>query len=121
MIDKKIEKGCAIECLVFEVKPDLIGRFIEMDHEYWTLFLKDQPGFISKEIWVNKSKPGEVTAIICWNSLEEWKSIPAEELIETDKKFSEAFGKENSKIVKCLHSDNELYKVREYRVKDLEK
>jgi uncharacterized protein (TIGR03792 family) len=116
MIDKKIEPGYAVEYLVFEVNPALIDRFIEMDHHYWTLFLKEQPGFISKEIWVNKSKPGEVTAIIYWNTPEEWKSIPVEKLMETDKKFSEAFGEENSKIVKCLHNDNELCKVREYRV-----
>jgi len=116
MIDRKIENGYAVEYSVFEVSPKLIDQFIEMDHKYWTLFLKDKPGFISKEVWVNKTKPGEVSTIITWNTMEEWKSIPIEELTETDNTFTEAFGKENFKLVKEVHKENALYKVREYRL-----
>lgn len=116
MIDRTIENGYAVEYLVFEVKPELVDRFVEVDHQYWTLFLKEQPGFISKEVWVNKSKPGEVSLIVYWNSLAEWKAIPAEKLMETEQKFTAAFGAGNSKIVKEVHHDNLLYKVREYRV-----
>lgn len=116
MIDQKIEKGYTVEYLVFEVKPELIDRFIDMDHEYWTLFLKEQPGFISKELWVNKSKPGEVIAVICWKSMEAWKSIPPEKLSETDKRFTELFGQENFRMIKVDYFADELYKVREYRV-----
>lgn len=116
MIDRRIEPGYAVEHLVFEVNPELIDRFIELDHQYWTLFLKEKPGFISKEVWVNQSRPGEVTTVICWNTLEEWKSIPEAELIETDKTFSQAFGQENFRLVKAVHADNALYKVREYRL-----
>ena len=116
MVDRKIENGYAVEYLVFEVNPELIDQFIEMDHKYWTLFLKDKPGFISKEVWVNKTKPGEVSMITYWNTMEEWKSIPVEELIETGKTFAEAFGEKYFKLVKEVHKENALYKVREYRL-----
>ncbi|HMQ51688.1 MAG TPA: TIGR03792 family protein [Anaerolineae bacterium] len=116
MIDQKLEKGYAVEYLIFDVKPDLIDKFIEMDHDHWTLFLKDQPGFVSKELWVNRSKPGEVTAVICWHTMEEWKAIPLEKLIETDRRFTELFGPENFQLVKADHLANERYKVREYRI-----
>ena len=116
MIDRKIENGYAVEYLVFEVKPELVDQFLELDHEYWTLFLKDQPGFISKEVWVNKSKPGEVSMITYWNTMEEWKSIPVEKLIEINTELTETFGKENFKLVGEIHKENALYKVREYRL-----
>lgn len=116
MIDRKIENGNAVEYLVFEVKPELVDRFIELDHELWTLYLKDMPGFISKEIWVNKSNPGEVSSILYWNTKEEWKSIPIEDLIKRDKMFTEAFGENNFKMIKEIHKENDIYKVREYRL-----
>ena len=116
MIDRKIENGYAVEYLVFEVNPRLINQFIEMDHQHWTLYLKDKAGFISKEVWISETNPGEVSMVTFWNSMEEWKSIPVEELIEMGTKFAEAFGEENFKLIKEVHNENTLYKVREYRL-----
>ena len=115
MIDNRFEKGYAVEYLIFEVRSDLIDKFVELDHQYWTLFLKDQPGFISKEVWVGETNQGEISIIIYWRTLEDWQSIPVEALAETDKKFTAAFGEENFKMAKKVHyTENVAYKVREY-------
>ncbi|MEL7002312.1 MAG: TIGR03792 family protein [Bacteroidota bacterium] len=86
-----------------------------MDHEIWTKKLSEHPGFISKEIWINEFNPNEVTAIIYWNSIEEWKAIPGEELNEIIKEFDQAFGADDYKLVQEKHQQNRWYKVLEYR------
>lgn len=113
---QQTEHGHAVEYLVFDVNPELIDRFIEMDHQYWTLFLKDQAGFSSKHVWINKVRPGEVSLIIYWNTVEEWKSISEEKLVETERRFAAAFGEENYRLVREVHKGNALVKVREYSV-----
>ena len=115
MIDRKIEDGDYLEYLIFEVSPALIDTFIDLDHRHWTLFLKDQPGFISKDVWVNRTKPGEVSTITCWRSKQDWEAVPVERVIEIGAKFQEALGAENFKLIKRVHEQNDLYKVREYR------
>ena len=105
----------AVEYLVFEVDPEQVEQFIALDHEIWTRHLQNDPGFISKQVWHNASRPGEVTLLIFWNSVEEWKSIPEEQLKERFRKFNSAFGAENYRLIDEYHQDNQWYKVMEYR------
>ncbi len=114
-----IKTNEAVEYLIFEVSPERREEFIELDYEYWTKYLENKPGFIRKEIWVSNEKPNEVHSIIYWNTLEEWKSIDVNELIEVDKKFSAKFGEGQFKITREIHAEHNmgLYKVGSY-IKD---
>jgi uncharacterized protein (TIGR03792 family) len=111
----KFEKPMAVEHLLFKVKPELVDKFIELDHEIWTKQLSQYPGFVSKEVWVSKSVPGEVATIIYWSDINLWKAIDHHELIETDKKFTEAIGEGNAELYKAWHEESQFYKVTEYK------
>ena len=105
----------AVEYLVFEIKEGRVQEFIDLDQEIWTQQLAKHPGFIAKEIWINEFKPTEVTAIIYWNSMEEWESISEEELNKIMNEFDEAFGKDDYELVAEKHQQNRWFKVMEYR------
>ncbi|MEI7884529.1 MAG: TIGR03792 family protein [Clostridia bacterium] len=112
---KKFKQPLVVEELVIQVRPDLLERWFELDHQLWTLNLAKCAGFAGKEIWVSKEVPGEVTAIIYWNSLEEWKSIDEKWLIAIDQGIFAELGKENVRLVREIHHENQKYKVSEYR------
>lgn len=73
-----------IEVLVFEVDPAHLDEFLRVDHEVWTLGEAmldgfDRIPFLSKEVWLDDSKPGEVTLVFVWESLEAWMKVGTEE------------------------------------------
>ncbi len=103
-----------IEHLVFKVEdPAQVDRFIRLDEAIWTTALAEYPGFISKEVWVNREVPGEVHTVLIWKSMEEWKSIPLEELKRIDRVFTATFDSPFA-IVRRIHKETNhgLYKVR---------
>ena len=69
-----------VEVLVFRMDPAVVDEFIRVDHEVWTLReahmegLTDIP-FLSKEIWLDRSKPGEVTIVFVWDTQEAWDKV----------------------------------------------
>lgn len=74
-----------IEVLVFAMEPDRVDEFLAIDHEVWTLgeaFLDghDHVPFLSKEVWLDDSKPGHVTVVFVWESLEAWMAVGSEEI-----------------------------------------
>lgn len=97
-----------IEWLKIRVSPELREKFIAKDAEIWTAMLSGYPGFLSKEVWINPETPGEVVLIIRWETLEQWKAIPAERLAETDTRFTQAFG-EPQEIIEAAQ-----YQVRKF-------
>lgn len=105
----------AVEYLVFKVDSALVEQFIELDHEIWTGHLKEHSGFISKEIWINENDKEEITAVIYWNSYQEWKAIPEKELQEIAIEFDARFGADNYALVAAYHDQNRWFKVREFR------
>ncbi len=112
LTDRIYEKGQAVEYLVFNMKEELVDRFIELDRAIWTEELAKQAGFISKEVWINRKKGGEVTTILYWNSLAEWKAIDHHWLMEVDKRFTALMG-EGSFTLTAVHEGNDFYRVRE--------
>ena len=112
---KKYKKPEAIEHLLFEVKPELVDQFVELDFEIWTKKLSQYPGFLAKETWVSKDVIGEVATIIYWSDYALWKAIDHNELIELDRIFTEAMGKENFRIKRAFHDENQFYKIMEYK------
>jgi uncharacterized protein (TIGR03792 family) len=60
--------------------PEVVNEFIHVDHEVWTLREALMPGlsripFLSKEVWLDDSKPGEVTLVFVWDTQEEWNLV----------------------------------------------
>ena len=111
----KKENPEAVEELIFKVSPDFIDRFLEIDHDIWTKMLSQCPGFVSKEVWLSKDCPGEITQIIYWTDISLWKSIPQEELNQTQIEFDTAVGEGNYEWVGAPHESNQKFKIMEYK------
>jgi uncharacterized protein (TIGR03792 family) len=69
-----------VEVLIFRMDPAVVDEFIRLDHEVWTLgeahmeSLTDIP-FLSKEVWLDNSKPGEVTIVFVWDTQDAWDIV----------------------------------------------
>lgn len=88
-----------IEWLKFRVTPELREKFVQKDDEIWTATLSRYPGFIRKEVWISPDRLDEAIVVIHWESMEAWKSVPAEVLADTDARFTAAMGAGNQEIV----------------------
>lgn len=69
-----------VEVLVFTVDPAHLDEFLEVDHEVWTLGEAFLPGFeripfLSKEVWLDDSRPGRVTLVFVWESMDAWRAV----------------------------------------------
>lgn len=97
-----------IEWLKIRVASELREKFIAKDAQVWTAMLSGYPGFLSKEVWINPETPTEVVLIIRWQTLEQWKAVPADILVETDQLFTKEFG-EPQEIIEAAQ-----YQVRKF-------
>ncbi len=75
-----------IEWLKFKVPPEQWELFIQKDEEVWTAGLKNFPGFLGKEVWVDGENQ-EIVMVIRWESQEQWQAIPEKTLQELDEKM----------------------------------
>ena len=69
-----------VEVLVFRMDPAVVDEFIRVDHEVWTLGEAHIDGlvnipFLSKEVWLDSSKPGEVTIVFVWDTQAAWDMV----------------------------------------------
>ena len=101
----------AVEYLIFRVDPDRVDEFIRLENEVWTHGLRQQTGFISKDIWVNESKPSEVSVIIHWKDFDSWKNIPKEVSDQLTQQFDERFGADDYQLIREVHGGNRLVRV----------
>ena len=69
-----------VEFLTFNVPGADLERWLEVEDRHWTRFLERQAGFVRKEMWRSQEDPTAVHAVIWWDSMEDWKSIPQSEL-----------------------------------------
>lgn len=81
-----------IEWLKVRVSPELREQFVQKDAEIWTSALSKYPGFLNKEVWISPDNLAEVILVIHWQSFEQWKAIPAEELERIEAEFNRAMG-----------------------------
>ncbi|MFM8870214.1 MAG: TIGR03792 family protein [Actinomycetota bacterium] len=97
-----------VEVLVFEVAPEDLEDFLALDHEIWTLkeaFGQGLPRvpFISKEVWLNDSKPGQATLVFVWESMESWDTVGQTEFQEAlQAEFDARFGRP-VRLVRAYH------------------
>ncbi len=73
-----------IEFLTFAVTPDERVEWMEVEERTWSRFLERQPGFVRKQLWVDVDDDQHVHALIEWESLDQWKAIPHDELAAVD-------------------------------------
>lgn len=69
-----------VEVLIFEMDPAVVDEWIQIDHEVWTMKEALMPGlqhipFLSKEVWVDDSKPGRITVVFVWDSMSDWNAV----------------------------------------------
>lgn len=69
-----------VEFLTFEVPVGELRAWLAVEARHWSTFLERQPGFVRKEMWRSADDPTKVHAVIWWTSLEQWRSVPADEL-----------------------------------------
>ncbi len=97
-----------IEWLTFEVDPKNREKFIQLDDEIWTAALSQYPGFISKEVWISPNQLGQVVFVVHWQTREQWKSIPQDELDAVEERFHGAVEFDYTMV------DSREYQVRRY-------
>ncbi|MBM3638071.1 MAG: TIGR03792 family protein [Actinobacteria bacterium] len=102
-----------VEVLVFEVAPEDLEDFLALDHEIWTLkeaFGQGLPHvpFISKEVWLNDSRPGQATLVFVWESMEAWDTVGQTEFQEAlQAEFDARFGRP-VRLVRAYHELAEM-------------
>ncbi len=87
-----------IEWLKIRVSPELREKYIQLDAEVWTKMLATYPGFLGKEVWINPETPDELVLVIRWANREAWKSVPQEQLAQTEQQFCQQFGGQDQYI-----------------------
>ncbi len=99
-----------VEVLVFQVDPTHVDEFLRLDHEVWTLGEAFADGlteipFLSKEVWLDDSRPGEIAIVFVWESMQAWESVDTEALqsvlqTEFDERFPHPVG-----LTRAIHDE----------------
>ncbi|MCS6960315.1 MAG: TIGR03792 family protein [Pseudanabaenaceae cyanobacterium SKYGB_i_bin29] len=82
-----------IEWLEFQVPPGEQAEFIKQDRLIWDKFLRQYPGFLGKEIWVDRQNKSRLIVLVRWHSYQEWKAIPLSKVQAVTEQFHQALGK----------------------------
>lgn len=106
------EEGLFVEELVFQVKPELINQYVELEYDIMASELQKLPGFKGWQIWESKTNIGEITSIYLWDSFESYKNINQDWLLEKKIAISECIGLDNCKFVKAGHIENKRHQLR---------
>lgn len=69
-----------VEFLTFTVPVDERDDWLRIEEQHWSRFLERQAGFVRKQIWAPVDDPRQVHAVIWWESMDDWKSIPDDAL-----------------------------------------
>ena len=99
-----------IEVLVFEMSPEHVDEYLVIDHEIWTLGEATLPDFeripfISKEVWLDDSRPGRVTIVFVWESLEAWMAVGSTDIQQRLQAEFDSRFKHPVKLVEAWHED----------------
>ena len=90
------DQDVAIEMLVVNIQPGDMERYLTLDKQIWTSFLKQQDGFISKHNLLSKhtssNNATQVYHIIEWASYNQWKQISVEQLTKISEEFVQSLG-----------------------------
>jgi uncharacterized protein (TIGR03792 family) len=90
-----------IEWLVIRVPLADQGRYLEQDAAIWTQALATNAGFLGKEVWVREGDAEVLNLVIRWDSMAQWKAVPAGLLAATQAAFVAALGVEYP-VLDCI-------------------
>lgn len=102
-----------VEVLVFEMDPAAVDEFLAVDHEVWTLGEALLPGFeripfLSKEVWLDDSRPGRVSLVFVWESREAWQRVDDRQVqCRLQAEFEQRFP-HPVRLVEAWHEDSNL-------------
>lgn len=85
------DKHYPAEYLMFKCRNEEEAKLYLQKNQIWTDYLSSKKGFISTTSYINKNNPGEVHIVIIWETLEDWLSIPKEELMIVAQTFDKEF------------------------------
>ena len=99
-----------VEQLVFKINPEDLDEFLRVDHEVWTLgeaFLDevDRIPFLSKEVWINKNRPGIITVVFEWENRDEWLKVDTKPI---QKQLIDLFNSKYTKpykLLRCIENE----------------
>ena len=77
-----------IEFLTFDVVAHQRETWLGADGKIWTAYLSTMPGFIRKELWVDRGDPNRVHAAIWWQDDASWAACDQ----DTMRSLDEAMG-----------------------------
>lgn len=102
-----------VEVLVFQMDPSVVDEFLAVDFEIWTLGEAKTPGleripFLSKEVWLDDSRPGEVTLVFVWENQQLWDAVgeatfQSQLQAEFDRLFPHPI-----QLVRALHEESQM-------------
>ncbi len=69
-----------VEYLTFDVPVSERAEWLRHEELHWSRFLESQAGFVRKQMWEDADDPTAIHAVIWWESLDAWHSIPKVEL-----------------------------------------
>ncbi len=102
-----------MEVLVFEVDPDHVESFLDVDHEVWTLGEAHADGFdhipfLSKEVWIDDAHPGRIILTFVWESIESWQRVGDQHLQQAlQARFDERFPHPVT-LLRALHEESDF-------------
>ncbi|CAB4645085.1 unannotated protein [freshwater metagenome] len=102
-----------VEVLIFQMDPAVVDEFITIDHEVWTLgealmsSLSRIP-FLSKEVWLDDSKPGEVTLVFVWDTQEEWDAVGETAFQQELQALFDSRFPHPIQLVRALHEESQM-------------
>ncbi len=111
---EKLSSPQAVEQLVIEVHPpSAVERWLEADHEVWSKGLAIEPGYVRKEVWQSRERPGRLTVNIYWKDMASWKSVSTERLVELDRACNEMLAPFTAEIVEEPHLVDQNFLIAE--------
>jgi len=102
-----------VEVLVFGMEPDHVDEFLRVDHEVWTLGEAlldghDRIPFLAKEVWLDDSRPGEVTLVFVWESMEQWDAVGRPDIQQRLQAEFDARFPHPVRLVRALHEESAM-------------
>ena len=100
-----------VEVMVFQMDPAVVDEFVAVDHEVWTMGEARTPGFqripfLSKEVWLDDSTPGQVTLVFVWEDQPSWDIVGERSFQESlQRAFDERFPHPVT-LVAALHEES---------------
>jgi uncharacterized protein (TIGR03792 family) len=79
-----MEATMVIEHLTFKVSQERRAEWLDVEERTWSRFLERQPGFVGKQMWIERGDDEHVHALIWWETESQWTAIDAAELAAVD-------------------------------------